>query len=92
MVKKIIQKEMLDLITSSEIDIEKSTIFDKSGHKLDTIVGLNTIAQLVLAKCQDICSDDEFDSPYRCAYRMGILLEDDNDYSDEHDDDDDDDD
>ena len=88
MVKKIIQKEMLSLLNSSDIDIQRSSIFNKSGQKLDTIVGLNVIAQLVIEKCQDICFDNEFDSPYRCAYQMATELEHDIDYSsdDEYDD------
>jgi hypothetical protein len=90
MVTKIIQKEIITLLKSSCIDIEKSTIVDKSGKKIDTIVGLNVIAQLVIAECQNICFENEFDSPYQCAYQMEIQLEDENDYSDEHDDDDDD--
>ena len=58
-------------------DDPRLVVINKEGNVIDPLIGLEKFARLIVEECANICYDNEYSTPNKCAWKIEQHFEDD---------------
>ena len=58
-------------------DDHRLVVINKEGNVIDPLIGLEKFARLIVEECANICYDNEYSTPNKCAWKIEQHFEDD---------------